>query len=182
MGRYMTDTGPAKSALFDIAALESTVDRLVTEGQFSAERGEAFKRSLPESIGKSAYVVSQLAAHAAIGAVFAYDLIPIPLGTVARVMWVAGNRLYWTLRRDPLKKAVHSWGVMGIAAIPWVGYIAYTIPLRRTSEDLCYVYANRLTLKRSGQSLDQYLAAKPRFIRRLIERMVVPKEIDNPGE
>ncbi|MFP6584781.1 MAG: hypothetical protein VCD00_19770 [Candidatus Hydrogenedentota bacterium] len=111
----------------------------------------------------------------AIGATFAYDLVPLPLGTLSRIAWVSGNRIYWTIKRDAARKAIHSWSVLGISAIPWVGYFAYTIPLRKSSDDLCFISANHLLLRRNGQSLNEYLEGKPLIIQRLILRIIAPK-------
>lgn len=155
---------------------------MVSEKLYSAERGEELRETLPQLVRNSKYALSQLGIHMVIGATFAYDLIPLPLGTISRVAWVAGNRIYWSIRRDRKRKEVHSWAVLGISAIPWVGYLAYTIPLRKTSEDLCFISAYHLITRRHNQSLKEYLEGKPRLIRGLILRTILPKEHKQPGD
>jgi len=151
-----------------------TIDRLVAENYLSREKGDATKETLPEAIKKSEYILFNLAVHMACGAVFAFDLIPLPMGTISRDLWVIGNRFYYELRRDVEKKRVHSLPVLGISTIPWLGYFAYLLPLKKTSEDLTYVYANHVTYARKDVSLEKYLENKPRFVRKLVKGLFVP--------
>lgn len=152
-----------------------TIERLVEEGHLTKERASVLKNSLPDKIKKSEYVLYNLAVHLGIQAIFAFDLIPIPIGTISRFSWVLGNRVYYTIKGDKEKKDIHSGKVLLVSAIPFVGWIAYTIPLKQVSEDLCYVYANHITYLRKNKSLESYLENKPRFIREPLKNFLIPK-------
>lgn len=85
-----------------------------------------------------------------------------------------GNRVYETLRGDEERKRVHSLRVLAAAAIPWVGYFAYLTPLRTQSEQAFYLFANHVAYSHSDRSLEEYLRTKPRFIRRIAQRLLFP--------
>lgn len=158
--------------LVDPVALHETIARLESDGLLSAAAAAELRRRLPETLEQSAYVLRHLAAHLAIGAIFAFDLIPLPLGTIGRVLWVIGNRVYESLRGDRERARVHSLGVLFIAAIPWLGYAAYLLPLRRASDEAAYLHANHLSYTRSGCAVETLLATKPRVVRRMAAWLV----------
>jgi len=160
------------SRLADPAGLHATIDRLEADGLLSEAEAAELRRGLPETLEKSAYVLRHLAAHLAIGAIFAFDLIPLPLGTIGRVLWVMGSRLYESILGTRQRARVHSLGVLGIAAIPWLGYAAYLLPLRRASDEAAYLYANHLSYARKGCALEALLATKPLFVRRMAAWLV----------
>ena len=64
-------------------------------------------------------------------------------------------------------------GVLIIAAIPWVGYGAYLLPLRRRSTELAFVLANHTWLSRTGQTYEEFLSNARSPVRRL-GRWLVP--------
>ncbi len=166
----------SRAGLLDLDALERTLERLVVEGSISDDRARALRARLPEQLDGSRYVLGHLGAHLAIGAVFAFDVVPLPLGTIGRVSWVAGNRLVESLRRQPERARVHSVGVLLIAAVPWLGYAAYLLPLRRRGTELAFVLANHTWLGRTGRSYERFLSARRAPLRRLGRWLVpVPK-------
>ncbi len=164
-----------REKLMDKELLEETINKLVGEGYLLEERSLVIKNSLPEKIKQSEYVLGNLAVHAFCGAIFAFDIIPLPLGSISRGSWVAVNRAYYQIRRNKEKKEIHSGKVFLFSLVPWVGSLAYTIPLKQISEDLCYVYANHITYLRKNKSLEAYLEDKPKFIKGIMNNLLIPK-------
>ncbi len=154
--------------------LAETVRRLVDDGELSTATAERLNRTLSDSRDELQYVFGHLCAHLAIGVVFSFDLVPLPLGTMARGAWVAGSRLVETAQRRPTRAAVHSLPVFGVALIPFAGYFAYLIPLRSANADAAYVYANHIAYLRSGCSLERSLQQKPRWLERMLRRVLGP--------
>jgi len=161
----------------DRDSIESTINRLVDDKLVTPDKGDLLKRNLSGTIRQSRYILLNLGAHMAIGAIFSFDIVPLPLGTISRVLWVAGNRIYSEVKRDDEKKKVHSITVLIVSAIPWIGYFAYTLPLKKVSEDAAYLYANHITYERKNESLVGYIKGKPAIIRRILERLLIPDDI-----
>ena len=158
-----------------------TIERLVREGYLSKEKGCALNESLPEVIKKSEYALFNLGVHLSLGVIFAFDLIPLPLGTISRDIWVLGNRLYYEIARDGDKKKVHSLKVLFLSTIPFAGYFAYTLPLKEISEDATYLYANHVSYLRRGMSLEESLEKMPKAVNKLGRRILIPKHIREFG-
>jgi protein-S-isoprenylcysteine O-methyltransferase Ste14 len=161
------DASARSSGLLSTTELGRTIDRLRGEGQLSEARAHLMRQELPHAISESAYVLRHLGAHLTIGVVFAFDVIPLPLGTIGRVLWVAGNRAYETGFGSRERARVHSFKVFLVAAIPWIGYVAYLLPLRNESSELAWLLAHNLSYRFYGVSFEEFLAAKPRVLRRL---------------
>lgn len=171
-----------KEKLTNKELIGKTIERLVEEGYLSQKRASVLRNSLPDKIKKSEYVLHNLAVHLGIQAIFAFDIIPIPIGTISRFSWALGNRIYYTIKNNKEKKDIHSYKVLFVSAIPFIGWIAYTIPLKQESEDLCYVYANHVTYLRKNKSLESYLENKPRFIREPLRKFLIPKDLREKGK
>lgn len=163
----------AESRLLDEEALRATLNRLVEDDALPAHLATQVRASIDGQLDASRYVLKHLGAHLAIGVVFAFDMFPLPLGTIARVSWVAGSRVVETLRRNRARAKVHSVGVLVIAAVPWVGYAAYLLPLRRRSGELAFVLANHMWLERTGRTYERFLSDAPSPLRSL-GRWLVP--------
>ena len=163
----------SRARLVDLDSLDSTVERLRTDGEISMHGAISIRSILRRQLDGSRYVLNHLGAHVAIGVVFAFDVVPLPLGTISRLSWVAGSRVVESARRRPEQARVHSLGVFAIAAIPWVGYSAYLLPLRRRSTELAFVLANHTWLARTGQTYEHFLAHTRSPVRRL-GRWLVP--------
>ncbi len=145
----------------------------MAEGAISKELAGALQASLSQQIERSRYVLAHLGAHLAISAVFAFDVLPIPLGTISRVSWVVVNRVVESVRGNRDRARVHSLGVALLAAIPWLGYAAYLLPLRRQNAELTFVLANRVWLSRRGGTYEEFVR-RGRFPGRRIARWLVP--------
>ena len=113
-----------------------------------------------------------------IGAVFAYDIIPLPVGTLSRFLWVIGNRIFFEVKRDREKIKIHSVPVLLVSLIPFVGYFAYTLPLKKYNEDFAYVFANQVTYLRKEVALVNYLEGKPRIIKWALTKLLIPEGIN----
>jgi hypothetical protein len=79
---------------------------------------------------------------------------------------VVANRAYEAARGLQERAAIHSFKVVLIAAIPWLGYGAYLLPLRRESAELTWLLAHHLSYRLHGTSFEEFLSTKPRIIGR----------------
>lgn len=151
--------------------LRATIARLLAEGHLTETEAARMERELPATLQNSGYIVRHLTVHWAMAAIFAVDFIPF-LGTISRVVWVVGNRTVETVRGRWDHAAVHSLPVLGIAAIPWVGYFAYLIPLRARSPDIAFLYANHFTYSRSNCALSEYLERRPKWMATIVRKVI----------
>ncbi len=158
----------------NLGELQRTIERLHTGGELSAVRAQTLRRELPGAVAESSYILRHLGVHLAIGAVFAFDVIPLPLGTIGRVLWVLLARVYESLFGTWERAQVHSLKVVLVAAFPWIGYGAYLLALRRRNPELTWLLANYLSYRFYGGSLDEVLSRKPRLIRRAGQRLFPP--------
>jgi hypothetical protein len=152
---------------------ERTIERLRGDGLLAEQTALGLREELHELMAGSRYVLGHLGAHAAIGAVFLLDPTPLPLGTLSRVGWVAGNRAVEALFGTPERARVHSLLVLGIAALPVLGYAAYLVPLRRESETAAFLFANHVSYALFDAPAERLVARAPRPLRR-IARWLVP--------
>jgi hypothetical protein len=153
--------------------LEATISDLHSRGAISSTQAEYLEQHVALQLDESKYVLKNLAGHLSIGVIFAFDVIPLPLGTISRVVWVAVARVLETLRRNVERARVHSLGVLLIAAIPWFGYAAYLLPLRTHSRELAYVMANHSWIERTGETYESFVLSKSTPIARFA-RWLVP--------
>jgi hypothetical protein len=171
--RLQQSIARARARLIDPDALLQTLERLTADDVISGVRAASLRTSLPGQLDESRYILAHLGAHLGIAAVFAFDIVPLPLGTLCRVSWVAGNRLVERLRGDASHARVHSLAVFPFAAIPLLGCGAYLLPLRRQSAELAFLLANHAWLARTGRTYEQFVADTHPPIR-LIARWLVP--------
>ncbi len=171
--RIQQSVAAGTARLLEPKALAATLDRLVVEGVISEEDAGNLHANLCEQVEGSRYVLTHLGAHFAIGAIFAFDLVPLPLGTIGRVSWVGGSRLVEWARGNADRARVHSLPVLLLAAVPWLGYAAYLLPLRRQSAELTFLLANHIWLSRKGRTYEQFVNTTRLPIRRLA-RWLVP--------
>ena len=157
--------------LVDEQALLESIALLQQNGELSEEAANALSAQVGPIQSRSEYILKHLGAHLGIGVVLAFDAIPLPLGTISRVMWVAGSRVYETLWGTRERARVHSIGVLLIAAIPF-GYWAYLVPLRRRSEAGAYLFANRLAFTHAECSYAQLLAKRSDWVQAVGRRLV----------
>jgi hypothetical protein len=157
--------------LLQRAGLERTIDRLGDDGLVTAAEAVGLRAELPRLLAESGYVLKHLSAHAAIGGVFLLDPTPLPLGTVCRVLWVAGSRVWETLRGSPERARVHSLTVFLLAAIPAFGYAAYLLPLRRENETAAFLFANHISYALFDAPTEALVARSPRPLRRIARRV-----------
>jgi len=162
-------------------ALRDTIQRLQTDGILTDAEAALWRTALPETMRQSAYVLRHLTAHWTIGAVFAFDIVPLPLGTISRVCWTVGSRLIETFRGRWDHAAVHSVPVMAVAAIPVAGYFAYLIPLRARSAEAVFLYANHFTYKRYQCSWDSYVSRRSKWMARLLKGLVAIPTVALPA-
>ncbi len=164
----------SREQLLEPAALKITLGTLLEQRSITTRQAAALHALVPRQLQESSYLLGHLGAHLGIGVVFAFDVIPLPLGTVCRVLWVTGARLAETLKGNLEKARLHSLPVFLIAAIPWLGYAAYLLPLRRQSRELAFLLANHVWLLRTGRSYEEMVSERSLPVRRFC-RWLVPE-------
>lgn len=166
--------------LLHIPSLEKTITRMVTDGRLSEEREAYIKSNLKEWVEDSRYILFNLGIHISIGFVrFTVFPFPLPIGSTLRPLWVMANRMYCNLKWDMRRKAVHSILVLLFSIIPFVGYFAYTIPLKKKSEYLTYLYAQHISYLIYDSVLEQKLKKAPKLIRNIGYALLIPVELRN---
>jgi protein-S-isoprenylcysteine O-methyltransferase Ste14 len=170
----LEDSRATSRRLLSPAAFAATLERLEGEGRLPSEETRRLAERLPDLTSRSRYVLGHLGAHLTIGVIFAFDVVPLPLGTIARVFWVAGSRVTETVRGASERARIHSATVLLVAAVPWVGYAAYLIPLRRESPEIAWLGAQQISYSLYDVCFDEYVASKPRAVRRIAAWVVPP--------
>jgi len=164
--------------LHHIPSLQETIVRMALDGRLSKEREEHIRTHLEEWVADSKYILLNLGVHMTMGLVrFTAFPIPLPIGSTIRAIWVMGNRMYCNIVWDMRRKRVHSMVVLLFSIIPFLGYFAYTIPLKKKSEYLAYLYAQHISYMMYGKNLEEKLKKAPRFIKKIGNLLLVPSEI-----
>jgi len=164
-------------SLHDVPGLRGTIERLSAEGRLNKEHVDHVHSHLEEWVADSKYILLNLGAHLSIGLLrFTTIPLPLPIGSTVRGLWVIGNRIYCDIKWDMHRKQVHSMLVLLVAIIPFLGYFAYTIPLKKKSEYLTYLYAEHISYMMYGKAFEEKLAKTPGFIRRIGYALLVPEE------
>ena len=135
--------------------------------------GDAEAKRLREELvdirDRSTYVLGHLGAHFAVAGL-RLSIPFLPFGSVLRGSWVLGARAVETVRGRWERARVHSVPVMLLALVPFLGYLAYTMPLRRVHPQAGWLYANHVMVLRSGRTLDGLVEARP-VLRSVVERI-----------
>jgi hypothetical protein len=165
-------------SLHHLPSLRETVERMYSDGKLNKDRQEYVNMYLEEWMADSKYILFNLGVHIGIGFIrFTALPFPVPIGTVLRPIWVAGNRIHCDLRWDMQRKKIHSLTVFFFSMIPFLGYFAYTIPLKKKSEYLAYLYAQHITYGLYNKTLEEKLEKAPPMLRKLAYTILVPAEI-----
>jgi len=164
--------------LHHLPSLRETLGRLYKEGRIDKEKKDYIETHIEKWVKDSKYILFNLGVHMAMGFVrFTVIPIPLPIGSTLRALWVMGNRMHCNLIWNMERKRIHSLVVLGIAIIPFLGYFAYTIPLKKKSEYLSYLYAEHISFMLYDKALEEKLKKVPAFIKKLAYIMLVPKEL-----
>ncbi len=169
------------AGLTDVDALRATLCRLSDDGVLEQKQRDEIAVALPAALDSGAYVLRHLAVHLGIGGVRTVLMIPFPVGSILRPLWVAAWRVYETVRRRPERAAVHSVIVFLFAILPVIGYLAYLISLRRVDESLAFVMVNHLCYKRRDCHYQQWYAQRSILMRKLLQTTIpaaVPEKIN----
>lgn len=151
---------------------------MVSDGKLGKEKEQYIHAHLEEWVDDSKYILLNLGVHIGMGFIrFTAMPFPLPIGSTLRGLWVMGNRMYCNLRLDWHRKKVHSLFVLGFAIIPFLGYFAYTIPLRRKSEYLTYLYAQHISYLIYDATVEDKLKKVPGFIRNIGYMLLLPAEV-----
>lgn len=150
------------------------------DGKLNKDKEDYINSHLEEWVADSKYILRNLGVHIGIGVIrFTAFPFPLPLGSTLRALWVMANRMYCNLRLDMRRKSVHSLLVLFFSIIPFLGYFAYTIPLKKKSEYLTYLYAQHISYMLYDTTLEQKLKKAPQIIKKLGYALFVPAEIRN---
>lgn len=162
--------------LKDTDSLLKTVERLQREGYILEHMADNISLNISGGVSKSEYILFNFGAHLVLGSV----PVPIPgLGILLRDLWTIGNKCYYKIKRNKEKEKIHSWKVFGVATIPYLGFLAYTIPLKEKSEYLGYVYAEHICFIKKNKSLEEVLEGSPKIIKKIISKLLIPSNIKN---
>ena len=148
-------------------ALLETVAKLLEEGQISNSKANEIRETITEHLDKANYILRHLAAHLSIGVVFAFDPLPLPLGTFARVGWVISARITETVRHRRDQARVHSLRITAISAIPLFGYSAYFFALKEHSPAVAVLAVNSYSLWKTGKTASHAAERLPKPVRRI---------------
>ena len=161
-----------------VPSLRQTAERMLAEGRISKTRKDHIDSNLEEWVNDSKYILLNLGVHIGLGFVrFTALPFPLPIGSTLRGLWVMGNRMYCNLKWDMHKKKIHSLIVLFFAIIPFLGYFAYTIPLKKKSEYLTYLYGQHISYMMYDRTLEEKLAKTPKIIKKLVLMLLVPREL-----
>ena len=128
-----------------LPSLRKTAIRMFEEGKITGERKQYIDSHIEEWVTDSKHTLFSLGVHISIAFV-RFTILPFPLmGSTLRGLWTTGCRIYYTLKRDLHKKHIHSFTVLFVSLIPFLGYFAYTIPLKKECEYLAYLYAEHIS-------------------------------------
>lgn len=162
--------------LKDTDRLLKTVERLQEEGYISEDTADNISSNISRWVFESKYTLFNFAAHLVLGSV----PVPIPgLGILLRDLWTLTNKCYYKIKGNKEKEKIHSWKVLGFATIPYLGFLAYTIPLKEKSEYLGYVYAEHICFMKKNKSLEEVLEGLPRIIKKVSSKLLIPSDITN---
>jgi hypothetical protein len=165
-------------SLHHLPSLQETITRMSREDKLTKEKEDYIRANLEKWVVDSKYILFNLGVHIALGFVrFTFVPFPLPIGSTLRAIWVMANRMYCNIRLDWHRKRVHSLFVLGFAIIPFLGYFAYTIPLKKKSEYLTYLYAQHISYHLYDKTVEQKLKKAPLFIKKIAYALLVPNEI-----
>lgn len=165
-------------SLHHVPSLRKTLARMLTDGRISPDKEAFISTHLDEWVVDSKLILINLGVH--IGMAFIrFAAIPplLPIGTFLRPLWVAANRLYCDIKWDMHRKKIHSLAVFFFSAIPFLGYFAYTIPLKQKSEYLAYLYAQHISYELYNKTLEEKLKNAPGIIKKIAYALLVPGEV-----
>lgn len=163
--------------LHHVPGLQQTSARMLSDGRITAAEEAHINSNLAAWASDSKYILFNLGAHISIGLV-RFTAIPIPfMGSILRVLWVIANRLYCDIRWDMRRKKIHSLAVFAFAAIPFLGYFAYTVPLKEKSEYLTYLYIQHISYMLYNMTIEEKLNKAPRLIKDIGYKALIPKSL-----
>ena len=156
-----------------LESIQKTIERMLSENHIDVLQKDYLKENIEIQFEDVRYILKNLSAHVFIGIVFAFDLIPLPLGTISRVIWVIINRLnYSIINYDPQKLKVHNLKVLFFSAIPWVGYFSYLLPIIQIDKTMLKLYTNHICYQLKNKSYTAYMMDCPIIIQKLSKRII----------
>lgn len=164
--------------LLDSNKILVTVEEVKKKGYISDDIYKNITSNLDKWTLESKYIISNLAVHIGI-LVFRYTFFQIPIPFVAPAMrsaWTLGNRVYYQIKGDKEKAKIHSWKVFLATNIPYIGALAYILPLKEKNEYLPYIYAQHICFMKKGKSLEEVLENSSGFRKRRL-KMLIPEII-----
>ena len=168
----MTETA-RKNEFLSLEALSRSVERMRADALISHDEQQSITGQLITDLEDARYILKHLGAHLAIGGFRYATMIPLPVGTLGRPSWVLAWRVIESIRGNRARASVHSLPVFLFALLPFLGYSAYLIALRRSNERFAFVMANHLCYARRNMNAVEFYAERSALGRRLM-RVVVP--------
>lgn len=157
---------------FDHESLCASVERLHAENIISTnEKLEAIDH-LKADTQDSKYILKHLGSHLAIAGVRYITMIPLPIGSTVRPLWVLTWRIIETVRGNMARARTHSLAVFLFAILPVLGYCAYLIALRKNNERFAFIIANHICYTRWGVNVSHYYEGRSSLGRWFIRKVV----------
>ena len=166
-------TTASKPELLSNAALSQSVERMRNEEILTLAEQRDIVEHIPADLQDARYILKHLGAHLAIGGFRAATMIPLPIGTIGRPLWVLSWRITETLKGNSARASVHSLPVFLFALLPFLGYSAYLIALRKSNERFAFIMANHLCYARRDMNAADFYQGRS-IVGRWLMRVVVP--------
>lgn len=166
-------TGTHQRETLNYRSVCQSVHRMSAEHVISPQEETETIANLPADLEDARYILKHLSTHLAIGGFRYLTMIPLPIGSTFRPLWVLTWRIIETVRGNRARARVHSLAVFLFAIVPFLGYTSYLIALRKSNERFAFIVANHLCYVRRDISAAQFYEGRSALGRWLM-RVVVP--------
>lgn len=166
-------TGTEQRELLNSESLGRSVERMRAEDILSSDEQREIARQITPDLQEARYILKHLGGHLAIGGFRYVTMIPLPIGSTGRPLWVLCWRVIESVRGNRARAKVHSLPVFLFALLPFLGYAAYLIALRKSNERFAFVVANHLCYARKDMNAMRFYEERS-AVGRWLMRFIVP--------
>jgi hypothetical protein len=159
---------------FSYESLCQTIERLSIDDIISNDEKQKAIGAIHSDKQGAQYILKHLSVHLSIGGFRVVTMIPIPFGSILRPLWVLLWRVIETLKGNKARAEIHSFRVFIFSVIPLVGYTAYLLALRKSSERFTFIVANHLCYAMKNTNVIDFYKNKSAMNKRLITMIVPP--------
>ncbi len=153
--------------------IDHTMATLVKQNRASLADVYRIREIINSSSSDSRYVLKHLSAHLGIAGL--RIAIPVlPVGSLLRFGWVFSWRVLEIIRGRMVRARHHSVTVLFVALVPFLGYFAYVVALKRIDPVSAWFYANHISLIRFGDTYDAIVERRSKFMQRVMRLIATP--------